>query len=272
MVLVVFTWLLLMGHCRETPRRIKSELTMQLFKVRKKMRVDYAADCLGVASKTLDFLNDPKFIAAWNFASEHSRAGWASEGGVPDIRWRTHLAIWCAKHCESIEGDFVECGVYTGLLSLSICHYLQFQNSPKSFYLFDLWDKIPLDAVDEAERADVARRNENLYGSHQVFNDVQEAFSRFPNCKFIKGMLPGTLTSAPEKISYLSIDLNNSPTERACIEELWPRISPGGMVIIDDYGWRGHEIQRKMWDDFAAEKNHLIANLPTAQGLLIKSR
>ena len=83
-------------------------------------------------------------------------------------------------------------------------------------------------------------------------------------------VLPVSLETGPEKISYLSIDLNSAEAEHDCIEALWPKLSAGAIVLIDDYGWKSHRPQMLMWDQFAKEKDRSIANLPTGQGLLIK--
>src|SRR5476649_1558769 len=112
------------------------------FKVKKsakKMCCDYMADYLGTRHKSLKFLESPPFKNAWGIASQIGEIGWKE--GVPDIRWRTHIAIWAAQNALRIEGDFVECGVHTGLLSLSICEYLKFGSlTDRKFWLFDTWE------------------------------------------------------------------------------------------------------------------------------------
>jgi hypothetical protein len=43
------------------------------------------------------------------------------------------------------------------------------------------------------------------------------------------------------------------------------------VVVLDDYGFEGHEVQKREQDKFAASKNIQILSLPTGQGLIIKS-
>lgn len=228
---------------------------------------NYSADYLAVALKTLDFMKDPKFDAAWQKSAESAQKGYDK---VPDIRWRIHMALWAARHGLNLEGDFVECGVYTGFLSLAIAHYTEFQNVDKTFWLYDTWEGIPLEQVADDEKAHAAGFNNAVYHKFDIFAHMQEAFAPFPNCKLVRGMLPDTLKDGPEKIAYLSIDLNHMNAEKLVIEALWPKLVSGAIVVIDDYGWMGHEKQRKMWDEFAAAHGTSIGNLPTGQGLLIK--
>ena len=55
------------------------------------------------------------------------------------------------------------------------------------------------------------------------------------------------------------------------MDRLWPQLSVGAIIIIDDYGFVGHDAQYAMWNAFAAERDLMIATLPTGQGLLIKA-
>jgi hypothetical protein len=238
-------------------------------KLRKKMRCDYMADYLGTRNKSLKFMDTAAFTSAWRVASNIGEAGW--KGGVPDIRWRAHVAIWAAQNALRIEGDFVECGVHTGLLSLSICEFLKFGSfSDRKFWLFDTWEGIPMEGVSEGEKLMAARNNATIYKDN-VYSVVEKAFSRFPNTRLIKGVLPGSLSKAAfNKIAYLSVDLNNAAPEKASIELLWPKLSSGALVVIDDYDWIDHAEQRDMWDGFAASHDRFVLTLPTGQGLLMK--
>lgn len=218
-------------------------------------------------------MEDPLFKSAWSHASASGECGWAEAGGVPDIRWRAHVAIWTAQHVisQGIEGDFVECGVHTGLLSLSVCEFLNFGSlADRKFWLFDTWDGIPASIMTPSEKEMAEKYNATIY-KNDIYASVQGAFSKFQNVNLVKGIIPNSFSTANiDKIAYLSVDLNNAAPEKASINHFWPKISQGGFVIIDDYGWSGHGNQQIMWDDFAASHNKMILTLPTGQGLLIK--
>ena len=88
----------------------------------------------------------------------------------------------------------------------------------------------------------------------------------------VASLLPDTLDAvAGRKIAYLSVDLNNAPAESGVIERLWPQLSSGAIVVIDDYAFSGHDAQYSMWNAFAAKRGLMVATLPTGQGLLIKA-
>jgi len=56
----------------------------------------------------------------------------------------------------------------------------------------------------------------------------------------------------------------------ATIELLWSKLSPGAIVILDDYAFTGFESQYRAWNDFAGSQNLMILTVPTGQGILIK--
>lgn len=228
---------------------------------------DYEGDCLSTRHKTLPFEKDQKLADAWAFAKKGNEAGW--KGAVPDIRWRVHIACWAASHGLKLQGDFVECGVHTGILSMAICKYLNFSQVPKRFYLFDTYDGIPLDCLSEEEKALGKVLNENVY--FDCFELASKNFSDFDNAILVRGRVPDTFAQADiDQVAYLSLDMNNASSELAAIEYLWPNLVRGAVVVLDDYGWTGHQAQMKVLDDFASSKGHVIVHLPTGQGLLIK--
>ncbi|MEM5581802.1 TylF/MycF/NovP-related O-methyltransferase [Roseibium sp. AS2] len=222
---------------------------------------DYIGDNIGVRKKNLSFMADEDFAKAWEKAVEGNRPAWG--GRYKDVRWRAHTAVWAAKHGLTLEGDFVECGVFLGLLSLTICHTLKFDQISKSFFLFDTFDGIPDDG------GELVRKQNKIY--FECFELAKRNFSPFPNAKLIQGALPGTLALAPlDKIAYLSVDLNHAKYEKEVIEELWDKLSKSAIVLIDDYAFQSNEEQYEMWNEFASKKGCSILTMPTGSGVLIK--
>lgn len=236
--------------------------------VRRKV-LDYAADGVGVWGKNLDFMTEPRFAAAWEKTREKNKDGWRlSKSGMPDVRWRVHVACWAAQHGLSLAGDFVECGVHTGLLSVAVAEFVDLAAQPKAFFLFDTFEGIPEEALKQS-KAGGRTVNDRKY--IDVFEIAQRNFASYPNARLIKGMLPDTLAAiAGKSIAYLSVDLNNVVGEKAVIERLWPQITPGAIIVIDDYGFAGFEDQHQMWDAFAKAHGKTVATLPTGQGILIR--
>ena len=241
--------------------------------------LDHYVDRIGVVGKNIGFMDEHRFAAAWAELRWLSREGYI-DAGVPDIRWRAHICCWAAMNGLGIEGDFVECGVNTGLLSVTIAKYIKLEQRPKHLYLFDTFAGVPnqISVLDPATGipshvsvADAVTPKKKPSKYFDVFWIAARNFAPYPNAHLVRGVLPATLAAVDGKrISYLSVDLNNAPSERAVIERLWSQLTPGAVVVIDDYAWKGYEEQYRMWNAFADEKGKMVATLPTGQGLLIR--
>jgi hypothetical protein len=231
---------------------------------------DYNADCLAVWMKSVDFLQDPRFMKAYRQGINSGHL-FGRDTGTQDVHveWRVMVGCWAASHGAQLEGDFVECGVNTGILSLAACSYIDFNATGKNFYLFDTYEGIPLDQLSEAEHK-AGRGNDNKY-YEDCWERAVKNFAPYPRAKLIRGKVPETLSQVNiEKACYLSIDMNVAYPERAAIEHFWDKLVPGAVILLDDYGWRPYRKQKETLDEFAAGKRVEILTLPTGQGLIIK--
>jgi hypothetical protein len=64
--------------------------------------------------------------------------------------------------------------------------------------------------------------------------------------------------------------MNNTAPEIAAAEYFWDRVTKGGIIVLDDYGWRKHIHQKIAFDRFADEREVKVLSLPTGQGLIFK--
>lgn len=229
----------------------------------------YADDGL-ISQHVTDFLKDTKFLEAYALG-EQTGALKNHPGG---IEFRAYVACWAAKYASALDGDFVECGVGKGLLSRTIAHYLDFECSPKKLYLFDTFEGIPVDdAKDGQERQNMLFLNRTHF-DNDYYETVKNTFNKYPNIILVKGRVPESFDNIRlDRVSYISIDMNNATAEIAAIEYLWDRLVFGGVVVLDDYAY-GPEFmnQKHAWDVFAATRNIEILTLPTGQGLILKNQ
>lgn len=80
-------------------------------------------------------------------------------GGNIGIEWRVYVACWAAGHALKLSGDFVECGVNTGMMSLAICHYHDLNSTGRKFWLFDTYQGIPIEQARPEEKDHAAAAN-----------------------------------------------------------------------------------------------------------------
>jgi O-methyltransferase len=228
----------------------------------------YNGSGLRTFGKNPGFLNEPRFQRAhargWNSGHKKVRH-------IDDNRWIVHIALWAASQAARLPGDFVECGVDTGMLSLAVCDWLNFNTLDKEFWLFDTFNGIPVEQMTTSERDGIGGwQNRECY--EECFDQASANFAPVPRCRLIRGTVPETLSAFPDnrRVAYLSIDMNIVVPEIAAIEFFWDRLVPGAVVLLDDYGWATHTPQKQAFDLFAHAHNAMILNLPTGQGLIIR--
>ncbi len=231
----------------------------------------YNNDSLAVWKKDVSFLYEPAFVKAYQLGMDSGHKISRPKGSNVDIHieWRVHVVLWAAWHARQLPGSFVECGVNTGIFSLAICDYLDFNSTGKDFFLFDTFEGIPEEQMAELEREDRVRANQEAY--EDCYHIACRNFEPFPKVKLIRGRVPETLSSVDiGEVCYLSIDMNIAEPEIASLKFFWDNLVPGAPVLLDDYGWLGHSLQKEQMDKFASEKGVKILTMPTGQGLLLK--
>ncbi len=210
-----------------------------------------------------DFVNDPDFVRAY-------QRGIAATGTDCRWRWRVHFGLWAASHALHLDGAFVECGVNRGFLSSAIMEYLGWNSVDRQFYLFDTFCGLDENHVTKEEKK-VGLLKSYADAYPECYKSVKHNFSEFKNVHLIRGCVPETLSQVHiPKVSYLSIDMNCVTPEIAAAEHFWDKLVDGGIVLLDDYGGKGHEMQKQAFDCFAADKGVRVLSSPTGQGLLVK--
>ena len=170
----------------------------------------YNADSLVVYNKSGGFLSNPRFRRAYNSGMDSGHHISRPRGSDDDIHieWRIHVLLWAATHALRLPGDFVECGVNTGIFSLAVCDYTDFDSTSKSFWLFDTFDGIPADQMSEREREfDMLAESDTQYS--ECFDLARANFGRFEHANVVRGRVPEVLTTVLiDRVAYLSIDMN----------------------------------------------------------------
>lgn len=151
------------------------------------------------------------------------------------------------QHCietvlaDDVAGDLLEAGVWRGGAAIFMQAVLTVHGATdRAVWLADSFAGVP---APDPERypADAGETYHEL--AHLVVSEqeVRRNFERYgllgPNIKFLPGWFRDTLPSAPvERLAVLRADGDLYESTILVLEHLYPKLSPGGFVIIDDYG------------------------------------
>ena len=213
----------------------------------------YCADNLIQWNKNYSFLRDP-FYRNIVESSDYSAV-------EKSIIWRTYTLMYFARIALKADGDFVECGVLSGTTVATVINKLNFGESSKDYYLYDLF---------EWKEGDLHTKFEQ-HSDPDLYVQVKKRFLNYPFVKVIKGAIPSSFSiEFPSRIAFAHIDLNNAEPEVASLNAIAPVLSPGGVIVLDDYGWWGYSAQKLALDPVIAAHGLEVLELPTGQGLILK--
>jgi O-methyltransferase len=160
---------------------------------------------------------------------------------------------------DQVAGAMVECGVWRGGSMMAIAlTLLQKGISDRELYLFDTYqgmtppEDVDVDLYGHAAK-DPKSGSYDAAGCAVGLPDVQAAMrtTGYPQDRvhYAVGKVEDTLPSqAPCQIALLHLDTDWYRSTRHEMEQLFPRVAPGGCIICDDYGhWKG---ARKAVDEY----------------------
>jgi len=188
------------------------------------------------------------------------------------------------KIAENITGDIIECGVFKGV---SLCRFAMFRDlfenyNSKKIIGFDTFSKFPETKFNVKDN-DIQNENTSTYwkddneGRKKHIEISQESISKdqlygilhHKNINSLVELIEGDITETLPKyvnehpdlrISLLNLDVDIYEPTVTILENLYPRIEKGGVLILDDYGKFPGET--KAIDDYFKDKNIEIKKFP----------
>ena len=142
---------------------------------------------------------------------------------------------------KNIPGDFIETGVWRGGACIFMSAVLRaYGVTDRNVYVCDSFQGLPPPKDHEypVDRGDTHHTAPFLAVN---LEQVQQNFEGYDlltdQVKFVKGWFSDTLpTLAVEKLAILRLDGDMYESTIVALENLYPKLSVGGYVIVDDYG------------------------------------
>jgi hypothetical protein len=144
-----------------------------------------------------------------------------------------------------VEGNIGELGVYLGNSAALLAHYARLYE--RQLFLFDTFE-----GFDQRDLVDVDQSKKRQFTDASL--DGVRALVGDTNVRFIKGRFPESIPpdAHAERFCIAHIDCDLYEPAKAGLEFFYPRLSPGGLLIVHDYGnsyWPGI---RRAVDEYCA--------------------
>jgi O-methyltransferase len=199
------------------------------------------------------WVGQPDFLAVY-------QKGEALTLGNPE---RGYMLISLARYAKHLPGDFAECGVFQGGSALWLCQILQ--DTEKTLYLFDSFEGLP--------KPDPAHDPYFQEGEMAVtLASVKQQLRSFQRItEFRAGWLPHTFIGLESKqYAFAHIDVDLYQPTLDCCAYFYPRLTSGGILLFDEYGWPSAHGEKVAVDEYFADKPEKPIALITGQALVLK--
>jgi hypothetical protein len=189
-------------------------------------------------------------------------------------RERILALVDAVRYCveRGVPGAFAECGVWRGASVVAMIMTLQELGvADRDIYLYDTFEGMPepteLDvspvdspaletwqqAQDSGTIAWPEFFDEEIFSEELVRRNVLSTGYPEERLHFVRGRVEDTVPErAPGTLALLRLDTDWYESTRHELVHLYPRLSPGGVLIVDDYGhWEG---ARRAVDEYFAQE------------------
>jgi O-methyltransferase len=149
------------------------------------------------------------------------------------------LAVQAAR----VPGDFVETGVFTGGMSVVMARVARGENTTKTHWACDSFQGLPTPQAEDVhctrhpDRRSCSKGTQGSYKSSLEQFTAYVAREKLTNVRTVVGWFHETLPPPGlGRIAFLRMDGDLYNSTMVVLKRLYPLVSPGGYVYIDDYG------------------------------------
>ena len=161
---------------------------------------------------------------------------------------------------DKVAGDIVECGVSIGYGLLNWALLCQLRGSHKRIYGFDSFEGFPPAAASDRKQDGTFQTEVGEFASPPELvirilkeGGVSDQFVH-DNVRLIKGYFDSTLPGYRGSISLLHLDCDLYQSYRTCLQSLYDRVVPGGVIAFDEYEDANFPGARRAIDEFFQNK------------------
>ena len=184
-----------------------------------------------------------------------------------DENWTSFERKWNLKELlkliADVPGDFAECGVFRGGSAYLLCEQAQVSN--RTVHLFDSFAGLsqPMDHENDHWTAGDLAITES---------EVRQNLKQFDNFSTYPGWIPERFSEVGDRsFAFVHIDVDLDQPTADSIAHFFPRLSPGGILLLDDHGSAMCPGARTAALDYFAPRKEQVLDLATGQGLVVKS-
>jgi O-methyltransferase len=183
------------------------------------------------------WLDDERFLEIFRAVEGHT---------LVDVS-RCHELWSLARQATSVDGDVLEVGVWRGGTGAVLARAVQ--SSGKRVFLADTFAGV----VKAGSKDNAYIGGEHSDTSEEAVETLLKSLG-VTNTVLLKGMFPETNAErVSDQLALVHIDVDVYESARAILRWSLPRLSAGGVIVFDDYGFVTCQGVTRMVNEFVAE-------------------
>jgi SAM-dependent methyltransferase len=185
------------------------------------------------------------------------------DASVVDLSRLYMLYQWLTTTLD-LEGDCIEVGSYRGGTGKLVSEVLLRHRPEVELHMFDTFEGMPEQlSLDEV-------------GMRGIFDDtslarVQRLLANNANVRLHQGIFPQSMPAGFDarrfRFAHIDVDIESSVID--CLAFIYPRLVPGGVMIIDDYGHPNCPGATRAVEHFFRDQPHRVIQMPLRSSALI---
>lgn len=175
---------------------------------------------------------------------------------------RAQTLYQLARHASRLPGAFAEIGVYRGGTAKLLASVAD--HAGRELHLFDTFAGMP--------ETDLAR---DLHAAGDFADtslaSVKDFLAAHRSPVFHQGEFPSTAVGLDDaRFALVHVDVDIATAVESCCAFFYPRLTKGGVMIFDDYGFTSCPGAKSAADAFFADKPEPLLHLVTSQAIVLK--
>lgn len=182
-------------------------------------------------------------------------------------RYRCYELWQLVEQSAKLRGALLEVGVWRGGTGALIAKKAKESGIADTVYLCDTFTGV----VKAGEKDSRYKGGEHADTSKEIVEELLAGLE-LDNTMILVGMFPdetsGLVTDEAFRFCHIDVDVYQSAKD--VVEWLWPKLVVGGMVVFDDYGFRGCDGVTRFVNEERGKEDRLVIHNLNGHAILIK--
>lgn len=205
--------------------------------------------------------------APWKSDAEFDRVYKAIRKNTFVDVWRCHELWTLLGELREIPGAILEVGVWRGGTGALMAARAQELGLDQTVYLCDTWK-----GVVKTTDVDTYYRDGKHDDTSRAIVERLVADMGLDNVELLEGIFPDETGDriAGETFRLCHCDVDVYASAKGVLDWAWPRLSPGGVIVFDDYGFPACPGVTKLVDEQRMRADRLVVHNLNGHGIVVK--